>query len=88
MNTTYCFISPFPYQDTINLLEKAISKIGNIFDMALVTYFCYQWKEINTYNNIISLFFKIIFKTFAKERIFKFVRKMIVDGLASMTGFF
>ena len=32
MNITYCFISPFPYQDTINLLEKAISKIGNVKD--------------------------------------------------------
>lgn len=32
MNITYCFISPFPYHDTISLLEKAISKIGNVKD--------------------------------------------------------
>lgn len=30
MNTTYCFISPFSFQETMGLLEEMVKKIGSI----------------------------------------------------------
>ena len=30
MSTTYCLVSPFPFQETMNLLERMVEKVGRV----------------------------------------------------------